>query len=65
MNKELLDLLTGLNENFDNKIQFLILQLVVECFDEFEKRRDAVLNILNGIDLPCLPPIENENIFSS
>lgn len=48
MNKQLLDLLNGLNGKFDDERQFLILQLLTETFEEFPKRRDAILDILAG-----------------
>jgi hypothetical protein len=46
MNQQLVDLLSGLNDKFDDKRQFLILQLLTETFEEFAKRRDAILDIL-------------------
>jgi len=50
MEKKLVDLLTALNMEFDDRTQFLILQVLAEPgkFIKFAKRRDAILKILTG-----------------
>jgi hypothetical protein len=46
---KIVDLLNSLNKEFDDRMQFLILQVLVEPsqFDKFAKRRDDILNILS------------------